>query len=220
MAGVEVAELKTNSTPWEWSAVCRQPAKVAPSKARARMRVSFLPPSGEGCDDRGVETKVEATEGIFRFVGACMAITISLVVDVVEPRRSRNSEQSVYRVTPRLLFLAPCSVEEARTGCRSLPIKYSSIGDWILALAATYVQSIFIARRKRDRTNGLHLGTHRARLHFIVCLVQAALRFSQTNKMLTSAGDTPEIREACPSVAGRILLSFCRASTRRLGTEA
>ena len=33
-----------------------------------------------------------------------------------------------------------------------------------------------------------------------------------TNRILTSAGDTPGMREACPNVAGFILLSFCRAS--------
>jgi hypothetical protein len=36
--------------------------------------------------------------------------------------------------------------------------------------------------------------------------------------MLMSAGETPEMREAWPNVAGRIFVSFCRASLRRLGT--
>src|ERR1017187_4360269 len=43
-------------------------------------------------------------------------------------------------------------------------------------------------------------------------------RFNHTNKMLTSAGETPEMRPAWPIVCGRILASFCRASKRRLGT--
>jgi len=34
------------------------------------------------------------------------------------------------------------------------------------------------------------------------------------------AGDTPEMREAWPRVAGRIFPSFWRASLRRLGTVA
>src|SRR5438132_3751378 len=42
--------------------------------------------------------------------------------------------------------------------------------------------------------------------------------FSHTIKMLMSAGDTPEIREAWPIVIGRIFRNFCRASIRRLGT--
>ena len=36
--------------------------------------------------------------------------------------------------------------------------------------------------------------------------------------MLISAGETPEIREAWPTVSGRIFVSFCRASARKLGT--
>jgi hypothetical protein len=46
------------------------------------------------------------------------------------------------------------------------------------------------------------------------------LRFSQTIKMLMSAGDTPEMRAAWPRVAGRIRANFWRASLRRLGTVA
>jgi hypothetical protein len=61
-----------------------------------------------------------------------MAIIVSLLVDVIEPRRSRKSEQRTTLVTPELFFLAPCSVEEARTGCRLMPIEYSSTGDWTL----------------------------------------------------------------------------------------
>src|SRR5271170_2015001 len=45
-----------------------------------------------------------------------------------------------------------------------------------------------------------------------------AERFNQTMRMLMSAGDTPEMRAACPIVFGRILENFCRASSRRLGT--
>src|SRR5690606_29652703 len=37
-------------------------------------------------------------------------------------------------------------------------------------------------------------------------------RFSSTISAETSAGLTPEMREACPSVSGRILESFSRAS--------
>jgi hypothetical protein len=47
-----------------------------------------------------------------------------------------------------------------------------------------------------------------------------AFRFNQTIKMLMSAGETPEMREACPKVSGCIWLSFWRASSRRLGTSA
>lgn len=35
-------------------------------------------------------------------------------------------------------------------------------------------------------------------------------------RILTSAGDTPGMREACPRVAGRIRESFCLASVERL----
>lgn len=45
-------------------------------------------------------------------------------------------------------------------------------------------------------------------------------RFSHTIRIPTSEGDTPEIRDACPSVAGRISASLTRASVRRLGTCA
>jgi hypothetical protein len=47
----------------------------------------------------------------------------------------------------------------------------------------------------------------------------AAQRFSHTMRMLMSAGDTPDMRDACPIVAGRILLSFWRASSLKLGTD-
>src|ERR1017187_4211140 len=51
------------------------------------------------------------------------------------------------------------------------------------------------------------------------CPLVAPQRFKQTMRMLISAGDTPEMRAAWPMVAGRILESFCRASSRRLGTD-
>ena len=44
-------------------------------------------------------------------------------------------------------------------------------------------------------------------------------RFNQTIRIPMSAGDTPEMRDAWPSVAGRIFISFCRASIRKLGTS-
>jgi hypothetical protein len=47
-----------------------------------------------------------------------------------------------------------------------------------------------------------------------------AARFSQTVRIPMSAGETPEIRDACPNVAGRIVVNFWRASFRRLGTVA
>src|SRR2546428_8300673 len=43
---------------------------------------------------------------------------------------------------------------------------------------------------------------------------------SHTRRILISAGETPEIRDACPTVAGRIVMNFCRASARKLGTVA
>jgi hypothetical protein len=63
-------------------------------------------------------------------IDARMAITVSLVVDVAGPWRSRKSEQRTTLVTPGLFFLAPCSVEEARTGCRLMPLEHSSTGEW------------------------------------------------------------------------------------------
>lgn len=40
----------------------------------------------------------------------------------------------------------------------------------------------------------------------------AFIRFTYTMSTDMSAGDTPEMREACPRERGRILSSFCRAS--------
>ena len=48
--------------------------------------------------------------------------------------------------------------------------------------------------------------------------VVSVTRRSQTERMATSEGETPEMREAWPRVAGRILASLARASLRRLGT--
>ena len=41
--------------------------------------------------------------------------------------------------------------------------------------------------------------------------------FKYTSKTDISAGETPEILEACPIDAGRISFNFCFASIRRLG---
>ena len=44
---------------------------------------------------------------------------------------------------------------------------------------------------------------------------RAYFRFSsQMSRTAMSAGETPEIRPACPMLCGRIALSFCRASRR------
>src|ERR1051326_1629955 len=45
-------------------------------------------------------------------------------------------------------------------------------------------------------------------------------RFSHTSRIPISDGDTPEMREAWPTVAGRIFVNFWRASFRKLGMEA
>src|SRR5260221_4780170 len=52
----------------------------------------------------------------------------------------------------------------------------------------------------------------------LLCPFAPAERFSQTIRILMSAGDTPEMRAALPMVAGRFLANFCRASRRKLGT--
>src|SRR5690348_11658096 len=44
----------------------------------------------------------------------------------------------------------------------------------------------------------------------------AALRLSHTIRILMSAGETPEMRAAWPTVPGRIWANFWRASIRRL----
>ncbi len=56
---------------------------------------------------------------------------IFIVGCFVEPGRSPKSEQQKTEVTPGLSFLAPCSVEEARTGCRSSLREYSSNSEAI-----------------------------------------------------------------------------------------
>src|SRR5436190_23233536 len=53
---------------------------------------------------------------------------------------------------------------------------------------------------------------------FIPCSAAPPVRFNQTVTIAMSAGDTPEIRDAWPRVAGRSLVNFWRASLRRLGT--
>src|SRR5262249_8152949 len=50
-----------------------------------------------------------------------------------------------------------------------------------------------------------------------VALPLSGPRFIQINTSEISAGDTPEIRDACPTVTGRTLMSFWRASVRKLG---
>ena len=48
---------------------------------------------------------------------------------------------------------------------------------------------------------------------------QAIAPYRLTNRVaLTSAGDTPDIRDAWPTVAGRIFFSFCLASVLKLCT--
>src|ERR1039457_6470427 len=66
-----------------------------------------------------------------------------VLVAFIWPWRSRKSEQLEPMDTPELFFLAPCSVEEARTGCRLLPPEYSSSSDGTLRPTRVCVQHVF-----------------------------------------------------------------------------
>jgi len=71
--------------------------------------------------------------------------------------------------------------------------------------------------------NGADLGhnvpNQQSRVSLLIGL-EFARCFMCTNRMLMSDGDTPEMRDAWPTVTGRNRLSFCRASMRKLGTAA
>lgn len=49
-------------------------------------------------------------------------------------------------------------------------------------------------------------------IYFKYCIYKLVYRPINTNKTLMSAGETPITLEACPTVLGWILVSFCRAS--------
>ena len=66
----------------------------------------------------------------------------------------------------------------------------------------------------------INTDTHGNAVYSSLTVAVRDARFNQIAKILTSAGETPEMRDACPNVVGRIFESFIIASVRRLGIDS
>jgi len=140
MAGVGVSELITNSTPSDLSGACRHALRVTPRIVIATRRVILFTRERRGAEGWAKDSGAWVACGVW-LIRVRMAIVVALCLLVLWGHgAARNLYSLIQRIHQGSIFLAPCAVEEARTRCRLLPLKYSLNSDATLSPLQASVQ--------------------------------------------------------------------------------